>query len=195
MIGTNTGNQAPNELIIILATILIVSLIVLCIYMAPTSRKRHKKQMKKLKGQGINNQVYLDHVNGLSLPADIRCKISSYADRIEIEANNMKFNLYKKDIVNAYLKTDIEITSQYVSSAGGAAAGAMMYGPLGAIIGGRVKEKKNRETSRYLIITYNNDNKLNFICFDATPYVPSIVNKLLKEIQSELSNDKKVVDL
>lgn len=142
---------------------------------------------------GINNIAYVNHEYGLTLPEDIQCKLTSFNDRIEIEGNNMRINLYKKDIVNTYLKTDVEITSQYVSSAGDAIAGAMMYGPLGASFFGRVKEKKHKETHHYLIITYNKNNEINFIGFDATYNYPQATN-LVVEIKAGLS-EKKVVDL
>lgn len=179
--------------IITLMCFIIIGAIALIIYIALKPLRDRKKFKARLKEQGINNLVYLNHEYGLSLPKDIRCKLTSFSDRIEIESNNMKFNLYKKDIVNAYLKTDVEITSQYVSSAGDAIAGAMRYGPAGAAIGGRVKEKKYKETHYYVILTYNKDNKMNFIGFDATNSYPQ-ATKLVLEIKSGLKGTK-VVDL
>ena len=47
--------------------------------------------------------------------------------------------------------------------------GAMMFGPLGAMIGGRAKTKKVIKTTQYLIITYlNQQGEISFIGFDST---------------------------
>lgn len=43
------------------------------------------------------------------------------------------------------IKTDKEIQQQYVSSVGGAVGGAVLFGPLGAITGGRAKKKTVKE--------------------------------------------------
>lgn len=194
VLGYKTGAEVENiNLAIALGSFVVIGGIALIIYVALKPLRDQKKFKARLKEQGINNLVYLNHEYGLSLPKDIRCKLTSFSDRIEIESNNMKFNLYKKDIVNAYLKTDVEITSQYVSSAGNAVAGAMMYGPAGAAIGGRIKEKKYKETHYYVILTYNKDNKMNFIGFDATNSYPQ-ATKLVLEIKSGLKGAK-VVDL
>lgn len=81
------------------------------------------------------------------------------------------------------IKTDVEIQKQMVSSAGGAVAGGLMFGALGAIIGGRVKTKDIRTASHYLIITYtDNNSKLAYISFEVTNNL-SAAGKLIKEFK------------
>ena len=72
----------------------------------------------------------------------------------------------RSKITDISVKTDVEIQKQYVSSAGGAIAGGMVFGPLGAIVGGRVKEKKTREFTYYLIFTYRSDAEISYISFE-----------------------------
>ena len=55
-----------------------------------------------------------------------------------------------------------------VSSAGGALAGGMLFGPLGAIVAGRTKVKKNRAVTNYLIFTYLADEGISYISFELT---------------------------
>ena len=80
----------------------------------------------------------------------------------------MKFNLDRERVRDVCLKTDIDIQKQYVSSSGGAIAGGLLFGPVGALIGGRTKQKKIKNVSTYLIITYTNDDEIKYVGFDAT---------------------------
>ena len=43
-----------------------------------------------------------------------------------------------------------------------------MFGPLGAMIGGRVKEKKSKTINIYWIFTYTSENELKYIALDLT---------------------------
>ena len=64
-------------------------------------------------------------------------------------------------------KSETEIQQQYVSSVGGAVGGAVLFGPLGAMIGGRAKKKTDTTTTYYMIITYKNaENNIAYIGFD-----------------------------
>lgn len=89
-------------------------------------------------------------------------------DKYEINANGMTFNLDKQKVTDVCIKTDTEIQQQYVSSAGGAVGGALLFGPLGAIIGGRAKKKKSKMVFRYLIVTYMSENEVKYVGFDVT---------------------------
>lgn len=88
----------------------------------------------------------------------------------------------KNKVTDVSIKSETEINQQYVSSIGGAVAGSMLFGPLGAIIGGRSKKKNIRNTSIYLIFTYIKDNKVNYITFDANGklYCTKFVNEFNK---------------
>lgn len=108
------------------------------------------------------------HINGLSLAENAQCEVLSYPDVYEFKSGALKFNLPKSKIVDVNIKTDMDIQKQYVSSVGGAVGGAVLFGPLGAVIGGRAKQKKVRTVSNYLIITYKGDTELKYIGFDVT---------------------------
>lgn len=126
------------------------------------------KSKNKITDSKINKPVIgmYNHIAGLSLPEDTSCKLYIHDEKIIIESNGIKFNLYKDKILNVCIKTETEIQKQYVSSLGSAIAGGALFGPLGAIIGGRVKEKKSKNTTKYLIYTYKKDNEIDYIAFD-----------------------------
>ena len=84
------------------------------------------------------------------------------------EGSGIRYELSKDKVTDIAVKTDVEIQKQYVSSAGGALAGGMLFGPLGAIVAGRTKVKKNRAVTNYLIFTYLADEGISYISFELT---------------------------
>lgn len=91
------------------------------------------------------------------------------------------------------IKTDTEIQQQYISSVGGAVGGAVLFGPLGAMIGGRAKKKTiKNEVHRYLIITYQSP-EIKYIGFEigfnmafANAYINEFKNKHISESTYQL---------
>ena len=73
-------------------------------------------------------------------------------------------------ILDVNIKSEKEIQTNYTSSIGGAVGGAILFGPLGAMIGGRRKKKVDKICHSYLILTYKNEkeNKIDYISFDVT---------------------------
>lgn len=115
--------------------------------------------------------VSIPHVNGLPIAENTLCQIYYTDDNIFIDGSGQSFNLSNEKISAIEIKTDVEIQKQYVSSVAGGITGTIVFGPLGALIGGRVKEKKIKNTTRYLIITYTSDNEIKYLGFDIT-YTP-----------------------
>lgn len=105
---------------------------------------------------------------GLPIPEGLICTIETYSDKYIFLTNNSKYELLKSKLTNVCIKTDTEISKQYVSSIGGAVAGAVVFGPLGAIVGGRAKAKKDKTIHRYLIFTYLKNDATEYISFDVT---------------------------
>lgn len=133
------------------------------------SSKSKKQQQEKPAQSDDSIHISLSHVHGLPLTENALCEIITYPDNIKFKSGTTEINLARNKITDMCFKTDAEIQEQAVSSAGGAVAGAMMFGPLGAMIGGRAKTKKVIKTTQYLIITYlNQQGEISFIGFDST---------------------------
>lgn len=156
--------------------------------------KRDKKQKDEfLKQQGVTANVTLKYIDGLPLASGVDCEISSYPNQIKITGNNTEFNLDKSLLVDVCIKTDVEIQNQYVSSVGGAVAGAILFGGLGAIVGGRAKQKETRISSNYLIFTYSKNDEIKYISFEVPPYLKQ-ASLFVKEFKT-ISKKKTIVDL
>lgn len=152
-------------------------------------KKRVKKQediKKQMSEAGINYQYVLPALSGLNIPEKTMCKVSSTVEGISVEANNMKYILKKEKIQDVCTTTDTEISKQYVSSVGGAIGGTILFGPIGGMIGGRVKEKTDRTIYTYMIITYIKDDEPNYIAFDVT-YYKAAAKKFVAEYKNATS--------
>jgi hypothetical protein len=87
--------------------------------------------------------------------------------------------------------TDKEIQKHIVSSTGGAVAGGLLFGPVGAMIGGRAKTRTSNNIRTYLIFSYEKDNSVSYIAFEATNS-PFRASKFAKEFNAEGGTEKKI---
>ena len=169
--------------------------ILLFVYFISIGSKMRKEEKEKLIEKDCSFSISLPVLIGLSVPEDTMCNIYLCNDHYEFEANGITFSLKKEKITDISLKTNTEIQNQLVSSAGGAVAGAMLFGPLGAIIGGSIKEKKSKKITDCLIFTYiKDDNTIDYIAFNSTGYFFKIA-KIIGEfnadkIRNETENKK-----
>lgn len=131
-----------------------------------------------------NIQLDLNHVNGLPVAENVPCKLSYSSGGILVTTSGINFELSEKKITDITVKTDMEISKQYVSSVGGAVGGALLFGPVGAVIGGRAKQKKSKNITNYLIITYTDNSEIKYLGFE--------INKNLKYKADKLVADFKV---
>ena len=194
-IGKSTiGEMLPFFIVIGVLTLFII----FCVRMfvvTSKAKKEGKKEMKNLKNQGLSVYAAFHHVNGLPLAENLLCEVFSYPDRIEFKAGTTNIKLAREKITDMCLKFDTEIQNQAVSSIGGAIAGGVMFGTLGAIIGGRAKNKKVKTTTQYLIITYTGEQgELKYIGFDIKNNPPSAA-KLVKEFRELNTNSGVQIEL
>ena len=80
-----------------------------------------------------------------------------------------------------------------VTSVGGAIAGQMLFGTLGAMVGGRAKEKTTKTITSYLIFTYDKDGTNEFISFDVTN-IPNAIN-FVTHFSENHSSEKREINL
>lgn len=133
--------------------------------------KRSIKKLNKFQKQEQMNVYYVRHQTGLPLAPGTACTIAFNKNDINIEGSNTSYHLELSKVRDIFTRTDREIQQEYVSSAGGALAGAMMFGGLGAMIGGRAKKRTvSSKEEHYLIITYQKENLemyyVSFLVFD-----------------------------
>lgn len=154
-------------------------------------RRKKKKKIKLKEEKGIYSIAFANHVNGLPVADGILTKCTLFADRILFEPGNTQITLSLNKIADICTKTETEIQSQYVSSIGGAVGGGMLFGPLGAIVGGRAKQKKTTQISKFMIITYKKeDSSLAYISLEY--YAAHDISIFVKNVKSMISGNESV---
>lgn len=132
----------------------------------------------KLNRPGVRAFISVPCVAGLPVPDRTLSQIYCFDDFVEIVSNGVEYNLRMDKIQSVSIQMNGYTQTQYVSSTGGAILGAAVAGPLGAAIGGRVKEKNQTTFVSCLVFSYfNKDGELTYIAFDVshTPKAKTVV--------------------
>lgn len=188
---------AINEPVIWVPGIIIVLTAIKASGRLPSDKRKEEEKLKekqKLEEMGYLTSANLTHEAGLPIAENILCKIDYFKDKIVIEGSGTIFNLSTDKIMDISIKTDTEIETFYNSSIGGAVAGAFVLGPLGAMIGGRRKKKEVKKTENFLVITYDKDDEVNFIVFNAKTD-PLKANKIVKIFRESGIKSQKTIEL
>jgi ABC-type nickel/cobalt efflux system permease component RcnA len=161
-LSMSTSNNEEMALKIFSSILLIFGLFLIFKY------PRSSKQCKEVKNKKIDasRKIYGMHQAGLPIAQDSICEITYSGDKFEFKGSGNSFELMFEKITDICIKTDKEIQTQYVSSIGGAVAGAVVFGPLGAIVGGRAKKKNTTKISYYIIYTYMKEQEIAYISFE-----------------------------
>lgn len=106
-----------------------------------------------------------EHAAGLPLAQGTSCVLHFGDEFVTASGGGNEFKLAYAKITDMSVHSDVEIQKSYVSSVGGAIGGAMLFGTLGAMVGGRAKEKQSKVVEYYFIITYLKDGVVDHLSF------------------------------
>lgn len=161
------------------------------------SISNHRKLTNRLKEKSneLGAIIYgnYKHMTGLTVNEGANVDLFVCNDRIVMESNGTQFNLDNNKILDVTIKTETEIRKAYVSSIGGAVGGAVLFGPLGAMIGGRAKKKTDKTVKSYLIFTYDKGDKTDFISFEIINFLKT--DKIVKYFKDNSNKTKKEINL
>lgn len=135
--------------------------------------RQQDKEIRQKSAELLKNTLFCSHMAGLPLAEGTACSLRKQGESLEIHGGGNTFRVGLDRITSAQVKTDVEIQGNYVSSAGGALGGALLFGTLGALVGGRVKKKTSRQYEYYIIITYSKDGSPNFLSFQVDDGISS----------------------
>ncbi len=185
----NHDAQVP---LIFLGILMVIFTVLL---LKPSKKDKFKDETTKKKHNEKPKTCTMNHINGLPIAENIPCIVTSLPDTFEFISGSMKFELEKSKITDMCIKTDREIQQQYVSSIGRAAGSALLFGPIGAIIGGKAKKKTvKKEIHYYFIITYKSD-EIKYIGFEIIGFSMSTVRKFIIEFNNSYTKEKTTYQL
>ncbi len=171
------------------------------LYLTLKERKYLNKPEKQIKIPGSKlhmekygaiNSIKAKHMAGLPVAEGAECFLYLCNSKIIFFRNETEYSLSFEKITDTLIKTDAEIHQAYVSSIGGAVGGAVLFGPLGAMIGGRAKKKESRTFKYYLIFAYDKDEGTDFISFEIPN--PASGNSFVKAF-AQKEKGRKTVEL
>lgn len=152
--------------------IFLVIFILFCLFMiyyTSYKKSKYKNELSALKKEKEATLfVTLSHFYGLPIAQNVLIQLFSCPNEYEFLANGNTFKLNKNKVTDITITNDVEIQKNNVSSIGGAVGGAILFGPIGAMIGGRTKEKTSKIINSYLIFTFLDNNEINYIAFNCT---------------------------
>lgn len=142
---------------------------------------------------GADLCIKVKHMAGLPIAEGAEIFVYRCKDKIIFERNQDTIELDISKVRDILIKTDVEIQKSYVSSAGGAVGGYVLFGALGAMIGGRTKEKTSTITEKYLIFAYEKGNELDYISMEVTNEPNA--NLFNTNYYDLLKNERKITNL
>lgn len=156
-------------LVIIIIFVLFIGLCIGLIAKTSSDAKEQSQKIDKLKKPELIFSTLFNHYEGLPIAKHALCHVWLYPDRIEFVNENLHASIQKDRLTDVGFSGDVQKHDQYVSSVGGAVAGAVLFGPVGAAVGGRAKKKTSTTGNVYLVFTYKSlDNKeiksISFVC-------------------------------
>lgn len=155
-------------------------------------RKKNQKESRDV----LKRTITAKHQAGLPLAQDATCAVVKEDDGFKISGGGNDYILKKVKITDICVKSDVEIQKQYVSSIGGAVGGAVVFGPLGAIVGGRAKKKKIKTKTYYLIFSYISDSEISYISFEISEHDQLRAAKWAEEfIKSNHSRERNTIEI
>ncbi len=178
-------DNMPDGLIVGLVILgIAVIIFILCIVSLVKSHKYRvirKKEQKEAKQKrkdlkdtmNLTQLVTLRHMAGLPISEGAECDVGMNAEFIVFGRNGDTFKLPLSKVSDMCIKTETDIRNAYVSSVGSAVAGGVIFGPLGAMVGGRTKKITDTIAHNFFIIAYEKDGKTEYISFDCSG-VPAV---------------------
>lgn len=165
-----------------------ISLVLGILFWRSSNKQPKPKKIKKEQGTELHGVM---HIEGLPIAEKTKCRLELLNDHLLISGGGTEFSIKLSQIGAAEVKTDVEIAHIVSSSAAKGVAGGLLFGPIGLVVGSRVKSKEKRTTTPYLIINYTNSvNELSALMFEAG-LDPWSLTKFLKKLQSVISNNPK----
>jgi Na+/H+ antiporter NhaD/arsenite permease-like protein len=155
-----------------LVSMFFIIFIIFCLFMiyyTSSQKTKFRKELQK-KQQEKNSTLFitLSHIYGLPVAQNMLTQIFSNPNEYEFITGNTSFKLNKSKVTDVSITNNVEIQKNNVSSIGGAISGAILFGAVGAVIGGRSKEKTSNIIHSYLVFTFLDNNEIKYIAFNCT---------------------------
>lgn len=160
-----------------------------------TKEKETEKRLYYSKQyQEISSSLSWVHLYGLPVSELAVCDVWECKNCLVFYCGHPYVLNYSK-IINAEYMSQTEVTKHYYDDATGAIAGGLMFGPIGALIGGGTEVDEETKYRYFVRITYKSENGTNDVLFNVTDAQYSAKN-FVRTIKKHINySDRSAVDL
>lgn len=156
-------------MIVAVITILLVFILFAWSISKMFEQHNNKKQQMSMMKEERQSRTYVaklddcEIIEGLEVSVKSSCNVTLTRDELIISCVGIDYNLSRSRILGAALKMANELTGAVSANIGGAVAGGLLFGGVGAIVGGM--SSSERENRRYLIVNYlDKQNEIKVLC-------------------------------
>ncbi len=158
--------------------------------MATIADKSHVKSEKDISEGEAPISIYdCTHVNGL-VQFSGEGELRIFVDRLEFSVGGTQYTLPIERIISADILTQKQTEYIITQKLSHAVLGGLVFGDVGALIGGMPKSKAIETTEENLVITYEKDEEAKFIVLKNLP-----CEKVIRTIKQYVHLKPQHVDL
>lgn len=136
-------------------------------YVVRTTKINKARRQEFLKRTGCVKMGEMPHICGLPVIKGAMCQVGINNQEFVFQKEDKLITLPLNRVIDVGVKNKEEIRSYYVSNAGTAIAGGMMFGEIGALLGGQPEKVTETIRSQFFIIIYHDGNSVSTLMFDA----------------------------
>lgn len=162
--------------------------------------KKQKELKQKAADLGAKDFILATYVDGLGISPNTQCTLNRFDDRIQIDANNQKFEISIDKMRAAVVKDERELIEKGKSVVGRAIIGTLLVPGLGTIVGGMsgIGTKKKKGTLNHFLIFNYTDSKGELAAVTFLNNINLIkMNRFCSDINKSItvSNSQEVIQL
>ena len=153
--------------------------------------QKEQKKQEKFEAETFDIKK-VKHISGLPIHDGAIGDIHYDYNNLVFSYQNTKYSLESNKILGAVYKLEKELIGvSHSSSIGGAIGGALLLGPVGAIIGGRKTTHKDYKNAYVFAVSYSKDDEVKYFVFQTEQNIFKL-SQLCKHIEKR---EKETVEI
>lgn len=138
----------------------------------------------------IVEDIFCKHCNGLPIGENSPCRLTIFQDMVYFYCGTMEFKIPMERVISMDIATKSQIEYIQKQSLSRAVAGGLLFGDVGALLGGMPQSKAIEKTESFLVITYRKEEAIQFVTLGNLE-----CNKVLSAVSQYIQFQRKSIQL